>query len=88
MLGPSPTKINELLSLELFWNPRIVRELVEFTRARDPYFVFIAKIWTDENRLDHVLHNLDFDQKWVVPRSSRGGSLTLFWKDLVNLVYL
>ena len=47
--------------------------------------MFIAETWVDEARLDRTLGNINFDQKWVVPRTTRGGGLVLFWKNSVNL---
>ena len=65
-------------------NQRTGKELEDLIRAKDPSVVFIAKTWIDEARLDHILHNINFDHKWEVPRGSRGGDLVLFWKDIVN----
>ena len=67
-------------------NPRTVRELGKIIRAKDPSVVFVAETWTDEVRLDQILRNIDFDNKWVVLREGRGGGLALFWKSSVNLV--
>ena len=47
--------------------------------------MFIAETWVDEARLDHTLGNINFNQKWVVPRTTRGGGLVLFWKNSMNL---
>ena len=72
----------------LFWNCRglgnlrIEKELVSILRAKDPSVVFIAETWADEARLERTLSNINFDQKWVVPRTTRGGGLVLFWKNL------
>lgn len=46
----------------------------------------LVETWTDEARLDQTIKNINFDNKWVVPREARGGGLTLFWKSSVNLV--
>ena len=48
--------------------------------------MFVAETWVDEARLDYTLGNINFDQKWVVPRTTRGGGLVLFWKNSVNLI--
>ena len=66
-------------------NLRTKKELVSILRAKDPSIVFIAETWTDEVRLDRTLSYINFDQKWVVPRSTRGGGLVLFWKNSINL---
>ncbi|XP_050245827.1 uncharacterized protein LOC126693745 [Quercus robur] len=66
-------------------NLRIEKELVSILRAKDPSVVFIAKTWVEEVRLDRTLSYINFDQKWVVPRTTRGGGLVLFWKNSVNL---
>ena len=66
-------------------NLRTERELVSILRAKDPSVVFIAETWADEARLERTLSNINFDQKWVVPRTTRGGGLVLFWKNSVNL---
>ena len=47
--------------------------------------MFITETWVDEARLDRTLGNINFNQKWVVPRTTRGGGLVLFWKNSVNL---
>ena len=65
-------------------NQRTRKELGDLIRVKDPSVVFIAKTWIDEARLDRILHNINFDHKWEVPRGSRGGDLVLFWKDIVN----
>ncbi|KAL4605197.1 hypothetical protein ACB092_09G011500 [Castanea dentata] len=75
----------------LVWNCRGLRnlrtekELVSIIRAKDPSVVFIAETWTDEARLDRTLSYINFYQKWVIPRTSRGGGLVLFWKNSINL---
>ena len=84
----SPTRINELLSMELLgaWEPSNREgELVEIVRAKDPSVVFIAETWTDEVRLDRVQSSLKFQNRWVVPSDNRGGGLILFWKDTIIL---
>ena len=65
-------------------NQRIGKELEDLIWTKDPSVMFIAKTWIDEVGLDHILHNINFDHKWEVPRGSRGGDLVLFWKDIVN----
>ena len=66
-------------------NLRTEKELVNILRAKDPSVMFIAETWADEVRLDRTLSYINFDQKWVVPRSTRGGGLVLFWKNSINL---
>ena len=65
-------------------NQRTGKELGDLIQVKDPSVMFIAKTWIDEARLDRILHNINFDHKWEVPRGSRGGDLVLFWKDIVN----
>ena len=67
-------------------NLRIEKEPVRILQAKDPSVVFVAETWVDEARLDYTLGNINFDQKWVVPRTTRGGGLVLFWKNSVNLI--
>ena len=66
-------------------NLRTEKELVSILRAKDHSVVFIAETWADEARLERTLSNINFDQKWVVLRTTRGGGLVLFWKNSVNL---
>ena len=47
--------------------------------------MFLAKTWTDDARLDNVLWNFDFNNRWLVPSETRGGGLVLLWKDSINL---
>ena len=37
--------------------------------------MFIVETWADEVKLDRTLSTITFDQKWVVPRTTRGGGL-------------
>jgi len=68
----------------LVWNCRgfgnlfTRKELGEIIRAKDPFVVFIAKTLVDEARLDTIQQNIDFENKWVVPRVGHGGGLVLF----------
>ena len=62
-------------------NQRTRKELGDLIWAKDLSIVFIAETWIDEARLDRILHNINFDHKWEVPRGSRGGDSVLFWKD-------
>ena len=48
--------------------------------------MLLAETWIDEVRIDHILHNINFDHKWEVPRSRRGGGLVLYWKDTANVI--
>ena len=61
-------------------NLRTEKELRNIIGAKDPSIVFLAETWADEARLDRVLHNINFNHKWEVPRGRRGGGLALFWK--------
>ena len=47
-------------------NPRTVKELGEYIGAKDPTVVFLAETWADNARLDQVLRNFDFRNKWSV----------------------
>ena len=67
-------------------NLRIRKELGEIIRAKDPSVVFIAETQAEEARLDTIQQNLDFENKWVVPKVGHGGGLVLFWKASINLV--
>ena len=75
----------------LVWNCRGLgnlcteKELGTIIRAKDPSVVFLAETWTDEARLDRVLHNINFDHKWEVSSGRRGGGLVLFWKRDANV---
>ena len=48
--------------------------------------MFIAETLADETRLDSIQQNIDFENKWVVPKVGHGGVLALFWKASINLV--
>ena len=47
-------------------NPRAVKELGEYIRAKDHTVVFLAETWANNARLDQVLCNFDFRNKWSV----------------------
>ena len=66
-------------------NPCTVRKLGDLIQAKDTPVVFVAETWTDEARLDHILRDIDFDNKWVVLREGRRGGLALFWKSSIDL---
>ena len=66
-------------------NLRTKKELGNIIRAKDPSIVFLAETWADEARLDRVLHNINFDNKWEVCRGRKGGGLVLFWKNDVHV---
>ena len=75
--------------VELLWawigNPYTEKELDNLIRAQNHSVLFLAKTLTDEARLDCILYNINFDQKWEVPRYGRGGGLVLYWKNSINL---
>lgn len=48
--------------------------------------MFIAETWVDKARLDWLQRTYNFEHKWVVERSTRGGGLVLFWKSTVKLL--
>ena len=66
-------------------NPRTVRELGDYIRAKYPAIVFLAETWTDDARLDEVLRNFNFRNKWLVPSGHRGGGLVLLWKEDIRV---
>ena len=66
-------------------NPYTIRDLGDYIRAKDLSIMFLAKTWTDDARLDNVLWNFDFNNRWLVPSETRGGGLVLLWKDSINL---
>ena len=72
-LLPNLAKSYESLSMQLLWawEPTFV----EMIQAKDPSVVIIAKTWANEVRLDRTLNIITFDQKWVVPRTTKGGGL-------------
>ena len=66
-------------------NPRIVKELGDYIQAKDPTFVFLAETWADNARLDQVLCNFDFRNKWSVESGNRGDGLVLLWKEEIKI---
>ena len=40
--------------------------------------MFIADTMADEAMLDTIQQNIDFENKWVVPRVGHGGGLVFF----------
>ena len=66
-------------------NPRTMRELGDFIQAKDPVVVFLVETWTDDDRLDQVLRNFDFVNKWSVPSGNRRGGLVLLWKEDIRI---
>ena len=66
-------------------NPRTVRELGDYIRAKDPSVMFLVETWTNNDRLHQVLRNFDFVNKWVVHSSNRGGGLVLLWKEDIRI---
>ena len=84
----SPTRSNELLSIELSWawEPTYrKRACGNHTGKRDPSVVFLAETLADDVRLEIVQRSVELDHRWVVPREGRGGGLALFWKSSINL---
>ena len=63
-----------------------MRKLGDLIQAKDISVVFVAETWTDEARLDQILRDIDFENKWVVPRKGRRGGLALFWKSSIDLM--
>ena len=59
------------MQLSWAWEPTFV----EIIQAKDLSVVIITETGTDEARLDRTLSTITFDQKWVVPRTTRGGGL-------------
>ena len=66
-------------------NPHTVRELGGFIQAKDPTIVFLAETWTDDARLDQVLRNFDFKNKWFVAGGNRGSGLVLLWEEEIRI---
>ena len=66
-------------------NPRTVRELGDYIRAKDSTVVFLAETWADDARLDQVFRNFDFRNKWSVESGNRGGGLVLLWKEEIRI---
>ena len=66
-------------------NPRTVKELGDYIRAKDPTVVFLTETWADSARLDQVLRNFDFRNKWSVESGNRGGGLILLWKEGIKI---
>ena len=66
-------------------NPRTVKELGDYIRAKDPTVVFLTETWADSARLDQVLRNFDFKNKWSIESGNRGGGLVLLWKEEIKI---
>ena len=66
-------------------NPRIVKELGDYIQAKDHTVVFLAETWADNARLDQVLCNFDFRNKWSVESGNRGDGLVLLWKEEIKI---
>ena len=66
-------------------NQRTVHELASIMRAQDPAVLFLAETWADNDRLLKICDDLNFDEKWVVPRVTRAGSLALLWKNTIQI---
>ena len=66
-------------------NPRTVKELGEYIWAKDPTVVFLIETWADNARLDQVLRNFDFKNKWSIESGNRGGGLVLLWKEEIKI---
>ena len=66
-------------------NPRKIQKLGDYILAKDPSVLFLAETWTEDARLDIVLRNFDFNNRWSIPSESRRGCLVLLWKDSINL---
>ena len=62
-----------------------MRELGDYIQAKDPTVTFLAETWTDDARLDQVLRNFDFRNKWSAASGNRGGGLVLLWKEEIRI---
>ena len=62
-----------------------MNELAEMVRAKDPFVLFLAETWVDEARLKDVKRKIQFENIFVLPRTSRGGGLVLFWRSSVDV---
>ena len=47
--------------------------------AKDPFIVFLAETWMDEDRL--IQDRLQFKHRFMVHNTSKVGGLVLFWKE-------
>ena len=59
------------MQLSWVWEPTFV----EIIQTKDPSIVIIVETWANEARFDRTLSIITFDQKWMVPRTTRGGRL-------------
>ena len=64
-------------------NPCTKNKLVEMVRAKDSFVVFIAEAWANEARLNNVKRKIQFENMFIIPRTSRGGGLVLFWRSSI-----
>ena len=62
-----------------------MKELGDYIQAKDPTVTFLAETWTDDARLDQVLRNFDFRNKWSAASGNRGGGLVLLWKEEIRI---
>lgn len=74
----SPTKSHKLLSVELLW----AWEFRDLIQVKDPSLVILAETLADEDKLDIVLWNIDFNHKWMVAKEGKGGRLEHFLEIL------
>ena len=47
--------------------------------------MFIAKIWTDKDRIVQVQRLIDFKNMLEVPRRNKAGGLVIFWTEYFDL---
>ena len=47
--------------------------------------MFIAKIWTDKDRIVQVQRRIDFKNMLEVPRRNKVGGLVIFWTEYSDL---
>ena len=66
-------------------NLRTVTELEVVIRAKDPFVLYIAEMWADQARLKEIKRKIEFDNFFIVERNNRGGGLTLFWRNSVEV---
>ena len=66
-------------------NLQTMTELEVVIRAKDPSVLFIAETWADEAKLKEIKQKIEFDNFFIVERNNRGGGLTLFWRNSVEV---
>ena len=63
-----------------------MNELAELVRVKDPSILLLAKIWADEVRLKEVIREIQCENMFVYPRTSRGGGSMFFWGSTIDVI--